>query len=399
MRDCKGDGETGLSMRISVRQSDSGGLQWTPFLLICLAYLATTTGEAVLSPVYPLAADDIDLDLTRAGLAFAILATSIAIFNIVGGLLLRRMSTRAVLTLAVLSTAAGALVAASASGPTQFLSAQVLLGAGAGLLYPGAVMSVGTLGGSRRKGFAMAIFGVFFSGGLVLAAGLAALGTTLDWRWSFGIAAVLAGLAALSLQFVRDLPQAQTRGPVFAGLAAVLGVPTAVGVIGGISQYATVSFLPIFAVDIWDTSEAAAAGVLAIGRVFSVPAKLLSGQAADRYGPVAAARGVGVSLALLGLCWTLLPWIWIAALAAILFAAEVSALFPLANLLAFERVGSRGPALGAFRSLQLGAGAVGGVAIGAAAEAIGLRSMVALVSAFPILLILVRPAPDELTSR
>jgi MFS family permease len=245
----------------------------------------------------------------------------------------------------------------------------------------------------------MAIFGVFFSGGLVLAAGLAALGTQLDWRWSFGIAAVLAGLAAISLQFVPDLPQAQTGGPVFAGLAAVLGIPTAVGVIGGISQYATVSFLPIFAVDIWDTGEAAAAGILAVGRVLSVPAKLLSGQAADRYGPVKTARGVGVSLATLGLCWTLVPWMWLAGLAAVLFAAEVSALFPLANLLAFERVGSRGPALGAFRSLQLGAGAVAGVAIGAAADAIGLRPMVAFVSALPLLLILVRPAQAELTSR
>ena len=377
-------------MQLSTRRSDSAGLRWTPFLLICFAYLATTTGEAVLSPVYPVAADDIDLDLTRAGLAFAILATSIAVFNIAGGLLLRRQSTRTVLTLAVLATGVGALVAATSTGPTQFLSAQVLLGAGAGLLYPGAVMSVGTLGGSQRKGFAMAIFGVFFSGGLVLAAGLAALGTQLDWRWSFGIAAVLAGLAAVSLQFVRDLPRAQSGGPVFAGLVAVLGIPTAVGVIGGISQYATVSFLPIFAVDIWDSGEAAAAGILAVGRVLSVPAKLLSGHAADRHGPVKTARGVGVSLALLGLCWTLAPWVWVAAPAAIAFAAVVSALFPLANLLAFERVGSRGPALGAFRSLQLGAGAVAGVVIGAAAEAIGLRPIVGLVSVLPLLLIFVR---------
>ncbi len=373
---------------------EASGVRWVPFLLVCLAYLATTTGEAVLSPVYPVAADELGLDLQQAGIAFALLAVAIAVFNIVGGLLLRRLPTPAVLSVALATSGAGAMAAATASGGTQFIIAQLFLGAGAGLLYPGAILSVGSLGGSRR-GFAMGIFGIFFSGGLVLAAGLAALGSRLHWRWPFAIAAMLALIASVSVWFITDAPRANRSGPMFAGLRAVLGVPTIVGVVGGISQYATVSFLPVFAVDVWGLREATAAGILAVGRVLSVPAKLVSGSMADRISPVATAKIIGVVLTASGLVWALAPVRWIAAVAAIVFAAEVSALFPLANLLAFERVGRAGPALGAFRSLQLGAGAAAGLAVGAAAHAFGLRVTVAVVASVPLGLLFLRAARPE----
>lgn len=369
------------------RPGGGSGVRWPAFLLVCLAYLATTTGEALLAPIYPVAAADLGLNLTRAGVAFALLAGAIAVFTLIGGLLLRRFATTTILSAALTATSLGGLVAATAPGPGQFFAAQVLLGTGAGLLYPGAVISVGIFVGGHRRGLAMGLFGVFFSGGLVLAAGLSALGTELDWRWAFVLASILAAVAAVAMPFMIDAPRAATTGPVFAGLAAVLGAPTIVGVIGGISQYATVSFLPVFAVDVWGTSGAAAAGVLAVGRLLSVPAKLVSGYAADRYGPVATAQGVGVVLATAGLGWALSPWVWVAVAAAIVFAAEVSALFPLANLLAFERVGSHGPALGAFRSLQLGAGAVAGLGVGAAADAAGLRLTVAVISTLPLALL------------
>jgi predicted MFS family arabinose efflux permease len=363
------------------------GMRWVAFLLVCAAYLAVTAGESILSPIYPLVADDLDLDLAQAGLAFAVLAVSIAIFNIVGGLLLRRLATNRVLTLALLTTAVGSAIASTADGRPAFYVAQVFLGAGAGGLYAGGVMAVGVLAGPERRGRAMAVFGVFFSGGLVLAAGLAALGTQLSWRWTYGIAALLAALAAMAMAGLTDMPRAATAGPLFSGLRAVLGTPTLVGVVAGVSQYATVSFLPVFAVDVWDLSEAGAAGLLAIGRVLSVPAKLVSGAAADRIGPTRTGRLTGIVLAGAGLVWALAPTVWIAAAAAVVFTAEVSALFPLANLLAFERVGTRTPALGAFRSLQLGSAALAGVVIGAAAEAAGLRPTVAVVGALPVVLV------------
>jgi MFS family permease len=263
----------------------------------------------------------------------------------------------------------------------------VLLGAGAGLLYPAAIMSIGMFAGPRRRGFAMGVFGVFFSGGLTLAAGLAALGSRLDWRLSFVIGAGLAVAAAIGVWPIADAPRSDLGGSLFAGLRDVLGVPTAVGVVGGVSQYATVSFFPVFAVTVWGVSDARAAAFLAIGRVLSIPAKLVSGSLADRHGPVQAARFTGLALGVCGLVWAVLPWVPAAAIGGIAFTAGVSGLFPLANVLAFERVGRSGGALGAFRSLQLGAGAVAGFALGATADIAGLRPTVAVVTLLPLALV------------
>lgn len=358
--------------------------RWLAFTAVCVAYLATTTGESLLAPVYPVAAPELDLDLAGAGVAFAVLAFSIAIANIVSGMLLRWFAANRVIVGALVASTIGGAVAATAGGAWQFLGGQVLLGTGAGLLYPAAIMSVGTFAGPNRRGFAMGVFGVFFSGGLTLAAGLAALGTRLDWRVSFAIGAALAVVAALATWPIGDAPRSDADTSLFSGLREVLGVPTVVGVVGGISQYATVSFFPVFAVTVWGMSDARAAACLAAGRVLSIPAKLVTGTLADRVGPVAAARLTGWTLTASGIGWVLVPSVPIAAVGGIVFTAAVSGLFPLANVLAFDRVGRRGGALGAFRSLQLGAGAVAGFLIGTVANEVGLRPTVAVVVLLPL---------------
>lgn len=383
----------------SDEQTSDASPRWLAFTIVCIGYLATTTGESLLAPIYPVVAPDLGLDLAGAGAAFAVLASSIAVANLVSGVMLRTVVANRVIAAAVMSTAVGSTVAATASQSWQFLSAQVLLGAGAGLLYPAAIMSVGTFAGPNRRGFAMGVFGVFFSGGLTVAAGLAALGTTVDWRISFVIGAGLALVAAVVVWPISDAPRSDADGHVFAGLRRVLGLPTIVGVVGGISQYATVSFFPVFAVTVWGITDARAAAFLAAGRVLSIPAKLVTGALADRTGPIDAARITGVVLGSAGLAWTVVPWVPVAAVGGIVFTAAVSGLFPLANVLAFDRVGRRGGALGAFRSLQLGAGAVAGIVLGTCAESFGLRPTVAVVSLLPVALVSLsagsRPEPTD----
>lgn len=369
--------------------------RWFAFTLVCVAYLAVTTGESLLAPVYPVAAPELGLDLAGAGVAFAVLAFSIAAANLLSGVLLRTLTANHVIVLALAASTAGGAAGAFASAPWQFFGAQILLGAGAGLLYPAAIMSIGLFAGPRRRGFAMGVFGVFFSGGLTLAAGLAALGARLDWRVSFAIGAALAIVAAVGVWPIAGAPRSDGDSSLFAGLRDVLGVPTAVGVVGGISQYATISFFPVFAVTVWGVSDARAAAFLAAGRVLSIPAKLASGALADRRGPIQAARLTGAVLGMCGLAWTLLPWVPVAAAGGIAFTAGVSGLFPLANVLAFERVGRSGGALGAFRSLQLGAGAVAGFVLGAVANAAGLRPTVAVVALLPLALLATRSAAER----
>mgnify|MGYP005847917587 CR=1 FL=1 len=81
--------------------------------------------------------------------------------------------------------------------------------------------------------------------------------------------------------------------------------------------------------------------------------------------------------------WTLHPAAWAALAAALVFAAAVSALGPVANALALEGFGTRGALLGVFRSAQIALGSAASAAIGAAASHIGLRPTLLVAAALP----------------
>jgi len=363
--------------------------RWLAFIAVCVAYLATTTGEALLAPVFPIASQDLGINTASAGVLFATLAIGIAGANIVGGLILRWWTADRVIAIALVMSAFGAGLAGISNSFTAFVLSQLALGAGAGLLYPAAIMSVGHFAGPNRRGLAMGLFGVFFSAGLTLAAAFTMIGAKLDWRWSFAFSGVLSLVSISGMIRLGNAPHSERDGPIFSGLRPVLGLPTAVGITGGISQYATVSFLPVFAVTTWGLTESAAAAILAGGRVASVPAKLATGWLTDRIGTLNAARLTGLLLGISGLIWSLSPSLTPAIIAAIVFTATVSGLFPIANTLAFERAGRKGASLGLFRSAQIAAGALVGLTIGAVAAAVGLRPTIAVIGAVPLALIAV----------
>lgn len=348
---------------------------------MCLAYLAATTGEALLSPAFPTAAADLGLDLALAGSAFAALTAAIAAGNLAGGMLVPRLGTSRLICAGVLLTGLGALVTALAHDFVQLVGGQVMLGAGAGLYFPAGLHAVGVLAGPHRKGFAMGIYGVAFSAGLALAAVLAAVGADHGWRTPFVIAtglSVVAAVATVRLRLPR-ITTPTTRVPV----RAVLGAPTAVASIGALSQYGTVSFLAVFATDEWGLSAASAATLLAAGRVLSIVAKLVSGASADRRGPRASARRTGTALVATGLAWALLPASVPAYVLAAVFAGTVSSIFPIANMLALEGFGQQGSALGLYRSVQIGVGSLTAFLIGQLGQSVGLRPVITVAVVAP----------------
>ena len=81
---------------------------------------------------------------------------------------------------------------------------------------------------------------------------------------------------------------------------------------------------------------------------------------------------------------------WWGAVPAVGFVATVGSLFPVANLLAFDAFGNRGPLLGTFRSVQMGAGAVVAASIGAGAQTVGLRPTLLVTLVAPLALALAR---------
>jgi predicted MFS family arabinose efflux permease len=362
------------------------------FAVVSFGYLAVTLAESLLAPLYPVLGSALGLGLGSAGLAFSLLAASIAIGNVAGGFLLQRRGPRVGASLGLGVTAAGALLAATSSTRGIFLMSQVVLGLGSGGFFASGLSAAALLAGERRRGIAIGFFGVAFSGGLAGAAVLAAAADRIGWQGAFAVAAGIAAGAAVAAVVSpvprhRPAPSPLSRGR----LRAVLGAPLAVGGVASVSQYGTVAFLPAFAVHVWGLSPVAAALMLAVARVLSVPAKLVSGNTADRSGAIRVARRLGLFLALLGAWWTLGPGPGGSLWAAVLFAAFVSGLGPVANLLAFEGFGNRGPLLGVFRAAQIGLAAATTAAIGALSTVIGLRAALVVAAVLPALL-LVLPA-------
>jgi predicted MFS family arabinose efflux permease len=356
------------------------------FTLLCLAYFVTTTGEQMLSPLFPTVADDLGLTVGQGGIAFGVLTAAIAGTNLLGGAALRRYSARTLTRVASVAGLAGCLVNASANGFAMLLAGQVLLGLAAGAFFPTGLQGVGIAAGPSRRGFAMGLYGVAFSLGLTMAAVLGAVGAGVGWRIPFWVAAVLFLAAAVAATWVDVGPRSPTAGqPV--PLREVLSLPTAVGTVLAVLQYGAVPFLTTFAVARWGITAASAAAVLIVGRLLSIVAKVVGGASADRIGARASARRTGLLLTATGLAWVLLPASWPTYAVAAVFAGTVSSLGPVANILAVERFGQNGMALGMYRSIQIGLGAAASATVGLVAERAGLRPTLTVAMLVPLALL------------
>jgi predicted MFS family arabinose efflux permease len=360
--------------------------RWGAFALLCLAYLVTTTGEQLLSPLFPVAADDLGLSVAQGGIAFATLTGTIAVTNLVGGAALHRLAPVTLVRSAALVGVAGSIVNALTNGFGLLLVGQMLLGAAAGLYFPAGLQGVGIAAGPFRRGMAMGLYGVAFSLGLTLAAVLGAIGAEVGWRTPFWIAAGLFVAAALASGGADLGPRTVVaRGPI--PWRAVLSLPTYVGIVLAVLQYGAIPFLTTYAVADWGISATSAATVLIVGRLLSIVAKVVGGASADRIGARKSARRTSVLLTATGLAWVLLPAGTATYAIAAVFAGTVSSLGPVANILAVERFGQNGMALGMYRSAQIALGAAASAVVGLTAEAVGLRPTLAVSALVPLALL------------
>lgn len=361
--------------------------QWAGFTLLCFAYLVATTGEQMLSPLYPTASDDLGLSVGQGGIAFGVLTITIAVMNIVGGLLLRRLAPVTIIRWSAAVGAAGSVVNALADGYGVLLVGQVLLGAAAGLFFPAGLQSVGHLAGPARRGFAMGLYGVAFSLGLTMAAALGALGAGIGWQVPFWISGGLFAVAALSGNWIRVPAATGAAATAKVRIGDVMALPTAVGSVLAVCQYGSIPFLTTFAVDEWGISAASAATVLIVGRLLSIVAKIIGGASADRIGAKASARRTSLVLTATGLAWVLLPGGIVTYGIAAIAAGTISSLGPVANMLAVEYFGQNGVALGMYRSVQIALGALASAAVGLIAEVAGLRPTLAVAALVPLSLL------------
>jgi MFS family permease len=371
------------------------------FVTVNTGYLAVTCAESLLAPVFPIAARELGLDLREAGLAFALLAGSIAVGNLIGGFSLSRVGPRAAAVAGPIVAGAGGIIAATSGGWPVFLAAQAAIGLGSGAFFASGLSAAGDLAGDRRRGLAMGFFGVAFSGGLALAALLVAVTANGGWQTAYWASAAICIVGAAAILASALPPRVPRPDPTtWSGLRRALHLPLLVGGMASGSQYGTVSFLPAFAVGVWSLSPRAAAAMLVVARVLSIPGKVQAGSRADHHGALPTAGRIGLLLAVFGLWWSLSPVWWIGIWAAIGFASGVSALGPVANLLALEAFGGRGFLLGVFRSAQIGIGALTSALLGVASSHFGLRPTLAVAAIVPVVLTLLarrRAVPGAVT--
>src|SRR5688500_3095659 len=136
----------------------------------------------------------------------------------------------------------------------------------------------------------MGLYGVAFSVGLTIAAVLGAIGAASSWRIAFWAAAGRAAAAFVATWAVRLGPPTGAPVSLRFPAKAVVGLPTVIGAVGAVCQYDAIPFLTTFAVVEWGLRAGQAAALLAVGRVLSILAKVLSGASSDRRGPTASAQ-------------------------------------------------------------------------------------------------------------
>jgi MFS family permease len=104
------------SPEITAAPAASKAINWVIFSLVCASYVASTIGEQVLGPIFPESTAEFGLTEADGGIAFGVLAISIAIMTLGGGWLLRRFRAQRLIMIALVISATGAALMRSSGG-------------------------------------------------------------------------------------------------------------------------------------------------------------------------------------------------------------------------------------------------------------------------------------------
>lgn len=357
--------------------ADPNPLRSTLFTLLCIGYLMTTAFEFLLPPVMPVISEDLGISFGQQGALFLTVSISEAVANFVTGWWRDRVAGRTLSVLALTIAASGCTLTAAWPRYDVLLVAQGLIGAGAGAFFAVAAPKVSQLAGVGRRGRAFGIWGAAVSVGGLGAAVLAATMAEQSWRTTY-VALALGGVV-LILAFARqpaDPPVGLTRdeGTLKIVVSSTFARLTALGMVATSAQVGVSAFLPAYAVDNLHFSVGTAAALLAGGRIVSLPAKIASGAAGDRFG-----RPRMLLFVMIGAVACMAAFLsgqrLLAAVGIIAYVAVAGALFPLVNALLGDWLphGNLGSGYGTFRALQIGFGGLIALAIGVLSDIIGLR--------------------------
>jgi len=253
---------------------------------------------ALLIPLLPYIRNDFSLTYTQAG--WLILAYNLAygICQLPGGWLADRIGSRFMLTMGVAGVAvAGLLIGFS---PTYVVLALflVLLGVVGGGYHPAAAPLVSASVEPKNRGRALGIHQIGGTGSFFLAPLIAAgIAGALGWRgtflaisipsFTFGIVFyILLGRLGYTRKAKPEITLSHTEALPAPGHLRRLVAFIVLGIAGMVLISSTISFIPLFIVDHFGTSEEAAAAMLSLAYFGGLWASPLGGYLSDRLGRV-----------------------------------------------------------------------------------------------------------------
>ena len=341
-------GERGLTAR------------WATFSYLFTLYFILGGAETMISPLFPLVRDDLDITESNLATILAAVAGGIAAFNVIGGATSRWLSDRSLVRATAVSLAAGMALSAAAPSFWVLLAGQTLLGVAFGIYFPPALASVARLY-PDAPGKAIAVWGQAYSFGLAAAAASAFAGSA--WRWVYVGCAVP---AALAIAYVpRWIEVDRDPAPVawLAQLAHNARKRTYrlafYASFGGVSMhFVVIGFSTAFFVVDRGLDLRLVAAMLIAGRALSAPVKIVGGALHDRRGGPWTARLMMVSTAGLGLPMLLLPaevGVWLL----VPFVGMAVSVLPVANAMLVAALPPQsGWGIGTFRAALLGSAAL-----------------------------------------
>jgi predicted MFS family arabinose efflux permease len=260
---------------------------------LAVAAFAIGTESFVIAGLLPVIATDMQISVAATGQLVTVYALAYAIGSPILAVTFNDLDRRNVLILALCCFIAGNLLAVAAATFVMLMASRMLMALGAGLCMPTAIGVAVAIAPPERRGRAVALVTSGITVATVVGVPLGSLiGNAFGWRATFGLVAVLGGVALAGLLFglPRGLPRTTaTLGQRLAvarhgGVLYALAI-TALWAIGGFTVFTYLS-VPLRGLG-FNASDISFA-LLIFGSAAAI-GNMLGGILADRIGPIPAA--------------------------------------------------------------------------------------------------------------
>jgi predicted MFS family arabinose efflux permease len=260
---------------------------------LAVAAFAIGTESFVIAGLLPVIATDMQISVAATGQLVTVYALAYAIGSPILAVTFNNLDRRNVLILALCCFIAGNLLAVAAATFVMLMASRMLMALGAGLCMPTAIGVAVAIAPPERRGRAVALVTSGITVATVVGVPLGSLiGNAFGWRATFGLVAVLGGVALAGLLFglPRGLPRTTaTLGQRLAvarhrGVLYALAI-TALWAIGGFTVFTYLS-VPLRGLG-FNASDISFA-LLVFGSAAAI-GNMLGGILADRIGPIPAA--------------------------------------------------------------------------------------------------------------